>query len=60
MNEIETFVLRKLVVSGVLLVGYIFLDRVLYRRFNTAEVIQHDPKAVAILLGCWALAIAQA
>jgi hypothetical protein len=56
--EFLLFIARKLSVCAILFAGFVLLDRGPLRSFHTAEVLKDDPKAVAILLGSWALAIA--
>jgi hypothetical protein len=50
--------LRKSLFAGLLLAVYLYIDRRMLNRFDTAEVLQHDPKAIAILLGLLSLSVA--
>ena len=59
-NDLAVFIARKAAVGLLLLAFYLILDHGPLRAFHTAEVLQHDPKAIAGLLGAWALAIALA
>jgi len=49
---------RKGLFGLVLLAFYLFFDRGVLRGFSTAEVIKNDPKAIAMLLGSFAIAAA--
>lgn len=51
------FLLHKATVIAFQFAGYMILDRVLLRGFNTAEVLKNDPKAIAILLGAFSLSV---
>lgn len=60
MELILTAVIRKLLFILVLLGTYLVFDRLLLRGFNTPEVLKDDPKAIAVLLGLLAVAVALA
>jgi len=60
MNEIGIAILRKVIFIALLLVTYVVIDRGLLNNFNTAEVLKDDAKAISVLLGLFALAVALA
>ena len=49
---------RKVMCVALLLITYFLVDRFMLNKFNTAEAIQYDPKAISLLLGLLAVAIA--
>jgi uncharacterized membrane protein YjfL (UPF0719 family) len=55
-----TAVARKAIFAVMLLVFYLFFDRVIMRGFDTSEVLKDDPKAIATLLAGFAVAVALA
>lgn len=60
MDMMTIALLRKALFLAMLLGAYLFVDRRLLRRFDTAEAIKDDPKAIALLLGLLAVAAALA
>ena len=58
--DILVAILRKLIFIALLLGTYELIDRFLLKAFDTAQVIKDDPKAIALLLGLLACAIALA
>jgi len=53
-----TAVLRKAIFALMLIAFYLLFDRAVLRGFNTVEVLRNDPKAIAVLLAGFALAVA--
>ena len=60
MNEIGIAILRKVIFITLLLVTYLLVDRGMLHGFNTTEAIKDDPKAISVLLGLLAIAVALA
>ena len=60
MDLMWTAILRKLIFVALLLGTYELIDHALLRGFNTPEVLKDDPKAIALLLGMLAIAVAVA
>lgn len=58
MDQLLIAVYRKLVFIAILLLSYLLLDRGVLHGFSTPEVLKHDPKAIALLLGMLSLAVA--
>ena len=56
--EMLTAISRKALFIILLLIAYFIFDRFELKGFKTREVIAHDPKAIALLLGLLAVAIA--
>lgn len=60
MNEILISLLRKEGVALLVIANTLLVDRTYLHRFNTAKIIQENPIAVAVLVGCFILGIALA
>jgi hypothetical protein len=60
MDLMCTAILRKCVFIALLLAAYEIIDHVFLRGFKTPEVLADDPKAIALLLGMLAVAVALA
>jgi hypothetical protein len=56
--DILLAVLRKLIFIALLFGGWIFIDRFYLTGFKIEEVLKDDQKAIAILLGLLAVALA--
>lgn len=53
-------VIRKLIFMLLLFVSYVVFDSTILRGFDTREVLKDDPKALAILLAGFCIALAYA
>ena len=58
-SEIGAFLLRQVITTACMVVTVLVLDRTWLRRFRTAEVLEGNPLAVAIVLGCMFLALSR-
>ncbi len=57
-GQIITAAARKAMTILLMFVAYFFFDRFELKNFKTREILKNDPKAVALLLGLLAIAIA--
>jgi len=60
LNDLLVSLTRKECVTLLLIVNAALVDRTFLRRFNTAELIERHPVAVAIVLAAFVLGIALA
>jgi hypothetical protein len=60
MELIGVAILRKVVFILLLLITYLVIDRGLLNGFDTPKVLADDPKAIGVLLGLLAVAVALA
>ncbi|MGD0012921.1 MAG: hypothetical protein ABSD56_00635 [Bryobacteraceae bacterium] len=58
--EMGIAILRKVIFIVLLLISYEVIDRGFLGGFDTATVLKNDPKAIALLLGLLAVAVALA
>ena len=59
-EALMTAMLRKIIFMALLYGGYKVIDNFYFQAFDTDEVIKDDPKAIAVLLGLFAIALALA
>ena len=58
MNDILVALLRKGLFAVLLFMVYFAFDRIEMKGFSTREVLKDDPKAIALLFGLLAVAVA--
>ena len=58
--DIISFILRKIFVMGLVFANWRIFDYYYCKAFDTDEVLKDDPKAIALLLGLFAIAMALA
>jgi uncharacterized membrane protein YjfL (UPF0719 family) len=60
MNELAMAAGRKVMTLALVMLTYLVFDGVILRGFKTREKLKDDPKAIAMLLGAFSIAVALA